>query len=103
MNPGFVLGVMDKATYKNEKLKFNPGDVFFMYTDGVNEAMSVTHEQYAYERLKNDLKGMKKADPKELIQNIKKGLDAFTAGAEQSDDITMLAFKYTDKKAQAAQ
>lgn len=98
MKPNVVLGVMDTVAYVNEKITLGPNDAFFMYTDGVNEAMNTRHEQYDYSRLKAALSKIRGNRPKELIESIKAELDGFSAGTEQSDDITILAFSFLGKK-----
>ena len=38
------------------------------------------------------------ASPQEIIRNVTEGIEAFTQGADQFDDITMLSFKYLGPK-----
>jgi serine phosphatase RsbU (regulator of sigma subunit) len=65
-----------------------------LYTDGVTEAANNTNEFYGEERFEHFLSTKKEAPVKEIIGEIKKELDVFTEGAEQSDDITILALEY---------
>lgn len=94
MKPNMVLGVMGQVAFESEKTVMGPGDVFFMYTDGVNEAMNTRHEQYDYERLKAALSRVKERGPREIVEAVNAELEAFASGEEQSDDITMLSFKF---------
>jgi serine phosphatase RsbU (regulator of sigma subunit) len=98
MKPNSVLGAIDPASFENERMTIEPGDTFFMYTDGVNEAMNVAHEQYDYPRLKAALSRMRESDPRGIVEFVRGELEVYERGEEQSDDITMLSFKYLSRK-----
>ncbi|MCF0142436.1 MAG: SpoIIE family protein phosphatase [Parasporobacterium sp.] len=92
--PNLVLAGMEGVKYRRGTFKMEPGDVFYMYTDGVTEAINTETELYGEERLlaaANELKG---AHPSEICHKIKESVDRFSGEAEQFDDITMLAFIY---------
>ncbi|MHB9138862.1 MAG: SpoIIE family protein phosphatase [Victivallaceae bacterium] len=82
------------AVFKPQRLTLNKGDILFMYTDGVNEAMDIDNQEYGNERLYADLQAMAGANPKEIYDHIKSKLAVHCNGADQSDDITMLALKF---------
>jgi len=94
INKGFVLGGMNDFVFKNEKLKMEKGDILFLYTDGVTEAMNINNDQYSEPRLLNILNNLDTKDIVEIEKVVKKDIKEFTKGAEPSDDITMLIFKY---------
>ncbi|OGX07794.1 MAG: hypothetical protein A2Y06_00355 [Omnitrophica WOR_2 bacterium GWA2_37_7] len=75
-------------------MKLNPGDIMFLYTDGVTEAMNHRQEQFSEERLSKSLTALKDKDIKEIIARLRKEILVFANGAQQSDDITMLAVRY---------
>ena len=91
---GFVLAGMEGIRYKAQELALEPGDVLFLYTDGVTEAQNWQKELYGEERLLHALNGVEFADMRSLCQCIKIDVDSFVGHAEQFDDITMLAFRY---------
>ena len=70
--------------------------LYFLYTDGVTEAMNESGELYSDERLNDILnqKGKDSLTAKEILTAVGKDIETFSAGAEQSDDITMLGIKY---------
>ncbi len=93
--PGFVLAGMDGVKYRQNELQLNEGDIIYLYTDGVTEALDINQELYGDERLKKalskeDIRHMRPAD---LLKRVSEELSRFTKGAEQADDITMLALK----------
>lgn len=90
----FVLGAMEDMPFTQQETHLDNGDFIFCYTDGVNEAMNVDHEEYTSERLLNF---MNKIDCHEnlhdLLKNIRADVAEHVGEAEQSDDITMLALR----------
>jgi len=90
----FVLGPMPDFKYTSHKIRLDPGDMFFLYTDGVTEAMNTKQELFSEERLKDDLNKLKDKNITEIIKALRNEIATFVKDAPQSDDITMLALKY---------
>ncbi len=92
---GFVLGGMPNQKYINRKINMHPEDILFLYTDGVTESSNKNGNMFGELQLKNLLNSSKtkKLSIKEIIKYLKGEISKFSNGAEQSDDITMLAFK----------
>ena len=91
---GAPLGMMDDGEYRSRTLTLAAGDGLVLYTDGVTEARNAAHGFYGAERLAVALRGLLGAkDAGAVIDGIVRDVDAFAAGAEQADDITLLAFK----------
>ena len=91
---GIVLGAFEDACYKEHKLVLAPGDTFYLYTDGVTEAMNKENALFSEERLKNDLSGSMAVPIKELAEGTVEEVEAFSRGVPQSDDITILVLRY---------
>ena len=96
---GFLLGMMDDMEYDVHKVTLRPGDTILLYTDGVTEAMNRNAELFEETRLVDALKRTNGAPIPEMLKGIQDDLLRFTAGATQSDDITMLALQYRGKPA----
>lgn len=94
---GFVLGGMPDFKYTLEKGKLEEGDIVFTYSDGVTEAMDPDNNQYSEQRLIDKLNSIELKDVNNIEKLIKEDIISFVNGAEQSDDITMLIFKYEGK------
>lgn len=91
----FVLGGWEDWQYIQQEIQLEAGDTIFMYTDGVIEAADVAGKLYSLERLKDFLNGLAEtASAKEILAEVSNSLEKYSAGAEQSDDITMLALKF---------
>lgn len=91
---GFVLAGMDGVNYRKQELQLAPGDIIYLYTDGVTEATNANEELYGEERLLNALNSCKFDSMQELCKYVKADVDAFVGDAPQFDDITMVAVKY---------
>lgn len=94
----FVLGAMEDVPFVQQEIQLESGDLIFAYTDGVNEAMNVNHEEYTSEKL---LKFMNKTDCtedlKQILKNVRADVAEHVGRAEQSDDITMFALRLNKK------
>ena len=91
---GLFLGSFDTAKYRSATLVLNPGDELLLYTDGVSEAFSASEEQYGDARLEAFLAKHAALHPHPLVDALRADLARWAQGAEQSDDITMLALEY---------
>lgn len=92
--PGLVLAGMEGIQYKQYTLRFNPGDVLYLYTDGVTEATNAANQLYGDDRLLQIAQQQPVADLESLLATIQHDLDHFVQEAPQADDITMLALKF---------
>lgn len=91
---GFILAGMEGIKYRLQELQLQPGDIIFLYTDGVTEATNASNELYGEERLQKILNSRDFDSMEELCTAVRQDVDKFVGDAEQFDDITMLAFKY---------
>jgi sigma-B regulation protein RsbU (phosphoserine phosphatase) len=65
-----------------------------IYTDGVSEASNANRELFEESRLQRIVEEFNGQTVGELADAIREGVKAFTAGAAQSDDITILVVQY---------
>ena len=91
---GRALGVSEDFTYASKSLTLRPKDTLVVYTDGVTEAMDLRNNLYGERRLEAALARTGPLSAKETIDTILHHLKAFTAGAPQSDDITLLTLTF---------
>lgn len=91
--PGFVLAGMQDMIYRQDSVTLGQGDVLFMYTDGVTEAVNRNNELLGNDKLLSDINRYREYSPPELLSAIKNEIDKFADGANQADDITMLALR----------
>ncbi len=86
----FPLGILDDVNYEDTALSLAPGDKVIFYTDGIVEAMNDAKEMFGFERLLETLKGAAGLSAAELLDHLKKSVDAFVDGARQHDDLTVI-------------
>ena len=91
---GLVIGGMPETRYTEYTIQMNPGDSFFIYTDGIPEANDPDKRFFGLERLEAALNVDPEADCEKLIANVKQAVDDFVKDADQFDDQCMLAFRY---------
>jgi serine phosphatase RsbU (regulator of sigma subunit)/pSer/pThr/pTyr-binding forkhead associated (FHA) protein len=85
----FPIGFLEDAPFEQSVLVLAPGDRLCAYTDGVVEALNVEKETFGAERLVEALNPAEPS-PDAAVQGIMARLESFTAGAPQSDDITLI-------------
>ncbi len=95
---GFVIGGVPNMTYTTMDFTAHPGDMFFVYTDGLLEANDADEEQFGEERLLDVLNSIDTDDPKELIDHVRDEVNNFVGLAPQFDDLTMMAMTYYGKQ-----
>ena len=88
-----VAGVFYTA-YEAHSLVMQRGNMIFLYTDGVTEAMNEDGEFYSEERLQETLNRQPQKDVREILAVVRQEVRNYAGGAEQSDDITMLGVKF---------
>ena len=81
-----------------QNMKLKPGDIVFLYTDGVTEAMNPEGRFFSEKKLEQVLAGLKDKNITDIVHGIKEEIKAFVREAPQSDDITMLILKYNGKE-----
>ena len=95
------VGAIKGMKYVLQEIQLEQGSTLFLYTDGLTEAMNAANQMFGVERVKEIVQSqisVGETSPKVLIDRLTESVDAFVAGAEQSDDLTMMAIKYLGLK-----
>ena len=101
VKPHLPLGVIEDMIYTTQECRLTPGDMVFLYTDGLTEAMNMKHELFGIKRIEAVLKafdGKGDIPTESLINLVTSQAAAFVGEAEQSDDLTLLAVQYTPQE-----
>ena len=95
-----LLGVVDDAEFESATLDLAPGAALVLFTDGVTEAASATSpESFGVRRALEILDAVPENAPAErLVAALFGSVETFADGAERSDDVTALAFRYDGPK-----
>lgn len=88
---GLALGILPDLEYTTHRQALSPGDGLLLYTDGVTEAFDTSNQPYGEERLDALLAQADARRPEDLLQALLDDVARHTAGAPQSDDITVTA------------
>ena len=91
---GPMIGAMGGLTYGEGTLEMGQGDTLVLFSDGVTEAMNRDRELYGESRLETLLAGNTGNSVQSLVDDVLVSIREFADGADQSDDITLLAFSY---------
>jgi phosphoserine phosphatase RsbU/P len=90
----FPVGLIPEASYESACLQLEPEDTLVLYSDGVTEAENVNHDLFEVSGLSQALAGKQDVPVEVLQQSVLDAVSAFTRGASQSDDITLLVVRY---------
>ena len=92
------IGLFEDYKYVMEETMLDDHAMLFLYTDGLTEAKNLERKQFGLDRVMAVIEGKEKDNlslkPEELVEQMKQEVVKFCRGAEQSDDLTMLAIRY---------
>jgi len=91
---GMALGVLGDARYQTSRMSLNAGETLVLYTDGVTEAMDPQNRFYSTPRFEQTIQRLADQRPIDLLTKVVEDVQAFSSGAVQADDITLLAMQY---------
>jgi sigma-B regulation protein RsbU (phosphoserine phosphatase) len=91
---GLMLGFMERASFRTDRAVLGPGDVLFLYTDGVTEARNGGGDFFSSGRLEAFLRQASGGAAEEIVRGVVDAVRAFAAGTPQSDDVTALAVRF---------
>ena len=95
---GMVLGVVRDQKYEaSPTIELEAGDVLFMHTDGVDEAMSPDRAVFGIERLHKLVGDQRRngASANEVLTEVEQQIRAHVGSDSLEDDFTMIAVKLT--------
>ena len=95
------IGLFDDFRFVGQETVLEDRSTLFLYTDGLTEAMNPARKQFGLERVMKVIEGRgsraesrEPSSPKALLEAMTQAVHRFVEGAEQSDDLTMLAIRY---------
>lgn len=87
-----AVGLMPDGAFEIARATLAPGDVLLVFTDGVTEARGPEGSLFGSERL-DTLVGEGAASAPDLVARIEAAVSEHARGAEQADDIALLAVR----------
>jgi phosphoserine phosphatase RsbU/P len=88
------LGIIDLPSIQEATVPYFPGDTLFMYTDGLMEQHNKAGEMLGEHRIHTQLAAVADRPVKEIVAAMRVMYDEFSQGAEQEDDVTLLAVRF---------
>ena len=89
---GVAMGVEDDAEYKAGHIELEPGDMLVLYTDGVTEAPRAS-KPFGQARFVDLVQLYGVGTPGELVQAIRRGVDAWVGEGDLRDDLALLVLQ----------
>jgi serine phosphatase RsbU (regulator of sigma subunit) len=91
---GIPLGIQPGFQYSQSRAALRPGDALIMYTDGITDARNRLGEDFGEGRLLELVERLpERLSADEIIRAIADEVTRFSDGADQMDDITLVALK----------
>jgi sigma-B regulation protein RsbU (phosphoserine phosphatase) len=95
-----ILGIVPGRDYHDANIRMVPGDGLFLYTDGINEAHNLEHEEFGEWRLDEALRRLTVpggCETRDIANGVLQAVQQFVGGAPRSDDLTCIAFRYKEE------
>ena len=89
------IGLWPELVFKGETIDYFHNRLLLLYTDGLNEAENRQQEQYGEDRIVKQITSICTKNTHDIVEALKADVNLFRDGAEQNDDLTILAFRYT--------
>lgn len=88
------LGMLDLPYIEEGTVRFAPGDVLFMYTDGLMEQHDRQGGMLGEHRIHTLLSEIVDRPVQEIVGEMRRMHATFMEGAEQEDDVTLMAVRF---------
>ena len=88
------LAIDSGFEYVQQEVALKPGTTLFLYTDGLTEAENQAQDLFGIKRILAAIEEADKERPASIIDHLSSAVSGFVSGAEQNDDLTMIAIRY---------
>lgn len=94
VNRNLPVGALSDWVYEGEQTQLKPGDMLFLFTDGLSEAKNSVEEFLGRKRIQQLASEQATDTAQQLVELMEAEVNRHAGDAEQNDDITMLAIKW---------
>jgi serine phosphatase RsbU (regulator of sigma subunit) len=91
---GPFAAVVGGTKYTADSFDLAPGDILFLYTDGITEATDANENMFREERMLEALNKGITASVEDIDSTVRSAVANFVKDAPQFDDMTTLVFRY---------
>lgn len=88
------VGALSDWAYEGQQTQLKPGDMLFLYTDGLSEAMNNKGELLGRQRVQQLASEHSQDTAQQLVELMEAEVHRHAGDAEQNDDITLLAIRW---------
>ena len=88
------VGALPDWSFEGQQTQLKPGDMLFLYTDGLSEAKNNEDELFGRKRVRQLASEQSNGTAQQLIEIMEAEVHRHAGDAKQNDDITMLAIKW---------
>jgi phosphoserine phosphatase RsbU/P len=99
---GLILGVEREVLFEGKSVLLVPGDLLFIYTDGIIETERESGELFGVARLSQLLSTMLDREPEEIIERVLAEIKEFSSPSPLQDDISMVVMKVVQNGTKSA-
>ena len=93
---GIALAMMDDFEFEaTGPVVLEKGDMLFLYTDGIVEAMSPAREPFGIVRIEDILRSGRDLPAKEIVERVRSAVRLHTGTDGREDDLTLVVAKIT--------
>jgi serine phosphatase RsbU (regulator of sigma subunit) len=90
---GIPVPIEARLKYHSGRLHLHPGDLLFVFTDGLTEGINEADQEYGEDRLLAILQNRPAETAAETLNSVMKDVNVFVGHARQHDDITALVLR----------
>jgi len=90
---GAAIGLIEEAEFAEKTIELQKEDLLVLYTDGITEAVNLQNQEFGRERLIKLIQQVNNAPVKQVVQEIRQGLEEFSEGKPLADDTTIVICK----------
>lgn len=90
---GLPLGALHTASYTQQIIALQSGDCMLLCSDGLVEAKNSVGQLWSFECLEETFAAAADRAPEAVIEMVLAAVRAFTAGAPQHDDMTLVVLQ----------
>jgi len=91
---GFPVGLLPTADYHEERVRLQPGDRLYLYSDGVPDTRNADEEEFGVERCRSLLYQNRYLPLPGVLDRLMTSLNQWRQGNPMQDDVTMLGVEY---------
>jgi len=91
--PGIPIGIMENSVFEEYRLQLEPGDRFYIYSDGIAEAENLQSEQFGTVRLMETLQEGMSSSLGNSIETMLHKVEKWCGHRSIGDDVSVLAME----------